>query len=119
MRMRMLFSSLMAAGLVVAVGMASAPAAFADSGSKPMMRKGRLVWRVPSAPKEKATPQAPRPRDQRGVTYDKGSLGTYVRHGRTVTKVCTAAVRSSAGKTDYDATRHRVLDHAKHKHYLP
>ena len=117
MRMRMFLSSLIAAALVAAAGVASTPTAFADSGSK-LMRKGRLVWRVPSAPKEKATAQAPRPRDAHGVTYDKGSLGAYVRHGRTVTKVYAAAARPSPGKTDYDATRHLVLDHAKHKHYL-
>lgn len=118
MRMRTVVSSLLATGLVFAIVVATAPAAFADHGGK-AMRKGRFVWHAPTAKAEQATPQAPSPREVRGVTYDKGDRGVYVRHGRTVTKVYKASGRASASKTDYDATRRRVVDHVKHKHYLP
>ena len=120
MFVRTALSTLLAAALVAVFGLAAIPAANADGGdNSKMVRKGRFVWHAPTVTGEKATAQAPRAMKQTGVVYDKGSAGTYVRHGRTVTKAITPSARPAAKKTDYEATRHRVLDHAKHKHYLP
>ena len=116
---RFRFTALMAAGLAFAMATALSQTARADDTGTKLVRQGRFVWYAPSAHKEKALPVSPRGHEPQNFIYDKGPLGKYERHGRTVTKVPNIPPRPAAAKTDYDAGHSRVVDHYKHKHFMP
>ncbi|MCC6154394.1 MAG: hypothetical protein IT367_11580 [Candidatus Hydrogenedentes bacterium] len=86
-----------------------------------MVRKGRFVWHKISGDLDPTRGNAATQANDSRVVYDKGELGKYVRHGRFVSKVYEddAVPRSSMSRRDYEPTRNRVVDHYKHKHYLP
>lgn len=86
-----------------------------------MVRKGRFVWHKVSNDLDPTRGNTTTQVNDSRVVYDKSELGKYVRHGRFVSQIYNevAGPSSSMPGKNYEPTRNRVVDHYKHKHYLP
>lgn len=106
-------------GAAFLVSIVFASTSYADAGD--IVRKGRFVWHKVSDDLDPTRGNTATKANDSPVVYDKGELGKYVRNGRFVSKVYKgdAVPSSSMLRRDYEPTRNHVLDHYKHKHYLP